>query len=238
MKFFALLPLLPFAIGSAHAATIIDFDFSGVDGSSSHTKSSFEITTTDTIDPNLTLVEGINVKNDSVLNFTVSGGAATNDLNLSNWGGGSPGNLTNAINGNRYFSFFIQAASGYQLNLNGATLSTTLRRNGSAAPQDYAFTAVVAPANDNDLSASDQIGSAGNYTNTSTHTYSVTFSGSQWDGITDEVEVRLYGYTATTGNTHFSDLVIDNGSVTLIPEPTSTLLLGLGGVLTLLRRKR
>ncbi|NWK55841.1 PEP-CTERM sorting domain-containing protein [Verrucomicrobiaceae bacterium N1E253] len=68
-------------------------------------------------------------------------------------------------------------------------------------------------------------------------TFGFDFTGANWDSITDSVEIRLYGWDGT-GNMHFQDTTITGASVTLIPEPSSCILLGLGGLASILRRRR
>ncbi len=226
-------------VSTASAATIIDFDFSGVNGTVSHDPDLFELTATTTLDPNLTLVEGINVFNDSVLNFATAGAATSNDLNLVDFGGSTSASILAGLAGNRYFSFIIQADSGYQLNLDGATISFDLRRNGGGASKRFGITAEIDPTNDDSITVGDQLGSNIDVTVTTPQTITRTFSGTQWDGITGQVEVRLYGWNGgTTGNTHFSDAVIDGATITVVPEPYSAALLGALSGLALLRRRR
>lgn len=233
------------SISLAQAALVIDFDFSGVAGNSAFDPDTFELTAVDTKDANLTLVQGLNVFNPSVLTSTTAGGAASNDWNLLNWGGSVSTTVTDAINGERYFSFTLQAASGYMLNLDGATISYTAYRNGSGAPEKFATLAVIGgggftAADQLDLAIDTPFGTPGSGTTGSanTETWSDTFTGAQWDGVTSAIEIRLYGWDGT-GNMHFSDVKIDGAEVALIPEPSKAMFLSLAGAgLLLICRKR
>ncbi|GAA5494477.1 hypothetical protein Rhal01_00638 [Rubritalea halochordaticola] len=229
---------------SAQAALILDFDFSGVAGDSLFDPDTFELTDVDTKDANLDLLVGLNAFEPSVLNSTTAGGAASNDWNLVNWGGSVSATVGDAVAGNRFISFTIQAASGYMLNLDGATISYTAYRNGSGAPEKFATLAVVGGGG---FSAADQLDAgidtpfgtpgSGSTGSGNTETWSDTFTGAEWDGVTESIEVRLYGWDGT-GNMHFSDVKIDGAEVALVPETSISMMIGLAGLGLIIRRRR
>ncbi len=205
-----------------------------------HDKATFELTATTTFDPNLNIVEGVNFKSDSTLDDLTAGGQATNDLNLNGWGGSTSDTIDAAVAGLRYISFTIQSQSGFELNLNGASVNFTAWRNGGGAPEDFGL---AARTDGGTFVAGNQIGSVllkphgGSSGISNPQTLSFTFSGAQWDGVTDAVEIRLYGWDGT-GNLHTEDTTITGASVTVVPELSSAALLGLGGLALILRRRK
>lgn len=234
------LTILALSAVAANAATIVDFDFAGVDGTTAadKDKATFELTATDAISSGVSIVDGLNLRSPSTVDFTGGGTtSSTNDLNVNGWGAG--GSFSAAFAGNRYITFTIQADTGFQLNLDGAAVTFTGFRNGSGAPSEFGITATTGG---DTVVIGDQIGSDITVPNTgpgNVTPITASFSGSEWDGVTDQIEIRLYGAgSSTSGNMHFSNLVVDNGTVTAIPEPSSTALLGLAGLTLLTRRKR
>jgi hypothetical protein len=214
------------------SADLIDFDFSGVNGTVDPGKETFELTATDSIDAGLSLVTGLNFQTPSTVIFNTAGTTSTsNDLNVSGWGSG--GSFSAAFNGNRYMTFTIQAQAGKQLNLDGATVTYTAFRNGNGAPSEFGITATTGGSA---VVIGDQIGSDISVPNTgptNIASISAPFSGAQWDGLTVPVEIRIYGAgTSTGGNMHFSDLTITGGSI--IPEPSSMVLTTFGSLLLVL----
>jgi len=219
-------------------ANILDFDFSGVDGNVTYDKATFELTAMDSTDANLDLVEGLNFKSPS----TVKGNGAaaygtSNDLNVRGWGGSSA--LNNLIAGERYMSITIKANTGYQLNLDGATVSIDGSRNGSGAPNTFYITATTSGT----TTTANQIGSSTSLPLTgASNVYDINaaFSGAEWDGLTDEVEIRIYGGgNSTTGNMHFNDMSITGGSIVAIPEPaTLGIVVVFGGSILFIRRQK
>jgi len=162
-------------------SNLLDLNFSGVNGNVAYDKTTFELTATDSIDPNLNLVKGLNFKSPSTVNG--NGAAAygiSYDLNVRGWGGAS--DLNNQILGNRYMSLTIQAKEGQQLNLDGATISIIGSRNGGGAPNIFYITA----STNGTTSTSNQIGLPTSLPLTgAANVYDIhaTFSGSEWNGM-------------------------------------------------------
>ena len=153
-----------------------------------------------------------------------------------------------AIANDDYFSVTMGADSGYYMDLDSITL-------------DYGYTNNAAPFGVKDLKAyvfssftgfvdaSDILGSK--FIQTTVDDNSLQYPGGSpsltvdlsaysyvWSG--GEIEFRIY-LADTTGNDayiHRIDNVTLNGVVAAVPEPSSTALLGLGGLALMLRRKR
>ena len=153
-----------------------------------------------------------------------------------------------AIANDDYFSVTMGADSGYYMDLDSITL-------------DYGYTNDGAPYGVKDLKAyvfssftgfvdaSDILGSK--FIQTDVADNSLQYPGGSpsltvdlsaysyvWSG--GEIEFRIY-LADTTGNDayiHRIDNVTLNGVVAAVPEPSSTALLGLGGLALMLRRKR
>ena len=94
---------------NAGGEVLVDFDLSGVDGTVTHDPDSYEVTATDTLNSNTPLAAGINVFNPSVLKLGTGGGSPANDLNLHNWGESINTGIKDALDGDRFVSFKLQA---------------------------------------------------------------------------------------------------------------------------------
>ncbi len=196
----------------AGAATIVDFDFSGIRGDEVHDKNTFELTATNTLHPNVELVEGVNIFSPSALEFHTSGGQSAYDMNLRNWGTAST--LQQAINGDRFVSYTIAPEPGHLLNLNNAAVSFDLWRNGPAAPNDYYLlvNSVGGP-----FTTDHQVGQLIGVTDAgvdNTHTFTATLPEDGF-GAVGPVEVRLYGQRAdnSSANTHLAGATITGAEV-------------------------
>ena len=153
-----------------------------------------------------------------------------------------------AIANDDYFSVTMGADSGYYMDLDSITL-------------DYGYTNNAAPFGVKDLKAyvfssftgfvdaSDILGSK--FIQTTVDDNSLQYPGGSpsltvdlsaysyvWSG--GEIEFRIYLADTTNNNAyiHRIDNVTLNGVVAAVPEPSSTALLGLGGLALMLRRKR
>ena len=153
-----------------------------------------------------------------------------------------------AIANDDYFSVTMGADSGYYMDLDSITL-------------DYGYTNNAAPFGVKDLKAyvfssftgfvdaSDILGSK--FIQTTVDDNSLQYPGGSpsltvdlsaysyvWSG--GEIEFRIYLADTTSNNAyiHRIDNVTLNGVVAAVPEPSSTALLGLGGLALMLRRKR
>ncbi len=78
----------------------------------------------------------------------------------------------------------------------------------------------------------DGVGNGAEITNTLTR-YSVDIGSSLGAATTLDLEIRIQGLASNN-----EDIAIDNVQIGVIPEPSSTLLLGLGGLSLFIRRKR
>ncbi len=135
-------------------------------------------------------------------------------------------------------SITIQADAGYLLNLDGAKVSIDGSRNGAGAPDTFYITATTNGVTD----TSNQIGGSTSLPLTgAANVYDInsTFAGTEWDGLTGEVEIRIYGGgNSETGNIHFSDMSITGGSIVAIPEPaTLGMVAVVGGGMFFIRRR-
>jgi hypothetical protein len=158
-----------------------------------------------------------------------SGNAGPGKLNLQRWDYvGFDTNTTTATGDgvpNNWIQFTLTASPGYQFTIESIDL--TAWRNGAGAPGGWRFDiwngTAWEPFDDVHNQATSGIGTSTN----------VNFTGSVTD---DELLIRFIavGPVGGTGNVHVESLVF-NGSV--IPEPATALLGGLG-LLTLLRRRR
>lgn len=217
------------------AATIVDFDFSGVSGTVTQDAAAFELTATDTIDAKLKIKKGLNFQSPSTLISVAVGGQATNDLNINSWGGSASATIGDAVSGNRYISFTVQVVSGFELNLNGASVNFTACRNGGGAPEKFG---VLAKKGRGTFEVTDQIGviltpfgapGSGSTGAENAQIFSFTFSGAEWDNVTESVEIRLYGWGGT-GNMHIQDASITNASVVAAPGARTSVLISFGGL--------
>jgi len=147
------------------------------------------------------------------------------------------GTLADAISTDAYFSFTVDADSGYQLDLDGGFIRFDYSINETNQARSVSvFTSVDGFTEANVLQTF-----TGNNGTPSTLTH--TFSGSQFDGLTDPVEVRFYLHDAqfnTSSGTRYSimDNVTLDGTVSVVPEPGSLALLGIGCGWLLVRQRR
>ncbi len=145
--------------------------------------------------------------------------------------------LTDAINNNYYFTFALTIPSGIEVDL------AQLQYDYSAlAPFEFAvgvFTDESAYASSNALLSRKPTN--GNSTTPIAYpNETVDLSGVAFQNLTNTtLTFRIYTMDDSTVNTRVN--IFDNvelfGTVTVVPEPTSLALLGMGG-LTMLRRRR
>jgi hypothetical protein len=203
--------LFAISLQSAHAATLVQYDFTG-----------------DTLTPT-TFLPGITASNFSAAN--TSGGA----FNAANSGpSGAPSYRMIGVNDTvrtDYFSFTTDAT----VTLNSVTYETfDFYQNTFLSPTKYAVSYTISGGGSEvfveDAAASVE---SGGPTNNMFHTV-INFA----DFTTDQsVEWRIYGYAASNNSYAFR---VDDVAVTgnLVPEPSSSLLVGLGVAGMLLVRRR
>ena len=153
-----------------------------------------------------------------------------------------------AIANDDYFSVTMGADSGYYMDLDSITLDYGYTNNGAPFGvkdlKAYVFSSFTGF-----VDASDILGSK--FIQTTVDDNSLQYPGGSpsltvdlsaysyvWSG--GEIEFRIYLADTTNNNAyiHRIDNVTLNGVVAAVPEPSSTALLGLGGLALMLRRKR
>lgn len=151
--------------------------------------------------------------------------------------------LAGAITDNDYLTFTIDVAAGYEMNLTSLTLLQGYTRNSSYTGKF--LTANLLTSVDgfssadsvSDITSWATIKDNGSTPHFQTWTIDSEFSGAKFQGLTGSTEFRFY-LTDNTNDTNiihrFDDIVL-NGTV--IPEPATLCLLGLGGLLSLKRRR-
>jgi hypothetical protein len=174
---------------------------------------------------------------------------------LNYWGFSSAGNafaqsrgttasVANAVAADDYWSFTVTPSVGFTLDLTTLTFDTI-----------HNATSGTAPPNEPDVNATMSVfvrssidGYASNIGSTFTQAWDTTTTGRSIDlsapafqDITTATTFRLYVYDSgvdTSSNGLRLDNVVLNGEVLVVPEPSSTLLVGGFGSLMLLRRRR
>jgi hypothetical protein len=139
--------------------------------------------------------------------------------------------LANAISNDYYVGFNLGLAGG-SVDLTSFSFDTDYTGGGA----DKALY-LLANTNGGVWDATDQIGTT---TQSGTGAFSASFDLSAEADITADTEFRLYLITAASTTSH--GFALDNlqleGTVTAIPEPSTTALLGLGGLALILRRRK
>lgn len=238
-------------LGAVHGAhgQIITFDFTGA-GTSRPTVNQ-PWTTTSSIDSNLTITNGFQYGATATpgvagpgLDLPQSGATdPDNALAARNWGASD---LTNALANDEYFTVSLHADSGFEMNLDGATISMTLQRLNNGGPSSYGVFSSVdgfALANTLDSGGGNQAsGGLGTSAELTPVNINLTLSGAQYSGLTGAVEFRIYAHSSnpTNGTLALTSFEIGSGSsVTPIPEPSSIVLaLSAMVMLSLLRIRR
>ena len=221
------------AMSHSHAAVIAEYDFN-TDLNAS------------TADANITagaVTSGAGISGDSgrssISNSLFALASATSTASIS---------VGTAIANDDYFSVTIGADSGYYMDLDSITLDYGYTRNG-AIFGDKDLKAYIFSSFTGFVDASDILGDK--VISTTVDDNSLQYPGGSpsltvdlsaynyvWSG--GEIEFRIY-LADTTNNgayIHRIDNVTLNGVVAAVPEPSSTALLGLGGLALMLRRKR
>jgi hypothetical protein len=156
----------------------------------------------------------------------------------SSWSGDT--DFQGAVDSNEHYYFSVAADTGYQLDL--SEIGFLIRNDGSTAADSFqvwmstdGFDSFTGSATANtSFVGSGSIESQGATSDNFGTTDSFTLSG-----IVEQVEFRIYifGEDGNSSQSTRIDKVYLDGSVSVIPEPTSLALLGLGG-LAILRRRR
>lgn len=154
----------------------------------------------------------------------INGNAATNRYNSREWD-------STSFDANKYFSFTLTPAEGYQLNL--SSLDMTLQRSGTG-PTSFAFRSSLDGFTSN-------IGSI-ELSSTSATSQSIDLSAVAYQGLTESITFRLFAFGASSAAGTFSvNEFTFNGTVSVIPEPHVYGLLAAGIVCAMvvtLRRRR
>jgi len=219
------LVLLSALSGAAHAAVIVNYSFTGLDGNSSLADITVPPTST-------------------ALNVTAS------DINLTGSGASLRGaglqsdvvflgrllsTASASVSGDRYWQFTVTPDPGYQLDL--TSFSFDVARGGASAPRGWELRSSV------DGFAS-TLGTGEIPTVRPTFTsLLVAFSGPSFQGLTTATSFRMYGFMPAEGEflgIYFDNVQIDGSVLTAVPEPAETAaMIGLGlGAFAWLRRNR
>ncbi|NJK92548.1 MAG: PEP-CTERM sorting domain-containing protein [Blastochloris sp.] len=151
----------------------------------------------------------------------ITGNAGGDRYNAGGW---NNADLAATIVDNAYFTFTLQANTGFEIDFN--TFAYTGQASGTG-PTGFAFRSSVDSFAAN-LGAPTATG------------VSIDLSAASFQNLTGPIEFRLYGFGASSAAGTFSvnDFTF-SGNVAVVPEPSTYALLGLGlGALWVLRRQR
>ena len=152
--------------------------------------------------------------------------------------------LANAIPANDYFSFTVDVAAGYEMDLTNFQFDAGYTRNGSFEGKQfrtYLLTSidgfVTGGLIDFETVDATVNGASLQYPNGTT---TISLAGAQFQNITTSAEFRLYlaDNTGSADYIHRLDNITLNGTVSVIPEPATMGLLGIGGLVTMALRRR
>lgn len=151
------------------------------------------------------------------------------------------GNYAAAFSAGDYVSFTIEANSGFELNLDSIIWSSSIASNASRAATDYVLVSSV-DGYASTLTSGTVTTVAGGVSEYQQFSVDLS-SNAAYQGLTDEVEFRLYVWGGADGLSN-SAINYDNfgvtGDLSAVPEPSSFALLA--GCFTLasvmLRRRR
>lgn len=215
---------------SAHAATLVDWTFTGNDPSAGGTilendsADGVVVASSSSFASTLAGVTSSDIMGygDAKFSLGTSGGAPLyqDELNLRGFvfSGATGGVSTGG------YDFTLTAASG---TINITEFTVDLWRNGAGAPDTFFIEANV------DGGGFVQFGSNSVESNSGDETFRTqTFTGD----ITGSSIVLRINATGNTGNVHFNDIQV-TGDLIAVPEPSSAALLGLGGLALILRRR-
>jgi hypothetical protein len=211
---------LALTAGSASAAVIAQYDFTGA-----------AVTSSDS-EPNSTAQDFAATGAD--LGFSVSG---NNAFARSQALAGT--DEAAAIANVAYMSFTVSTTAGNKLDLTSLTYTSIHNATNAGAPDTNATMNFFVRSSIDSYAAT--VGSVFSETwDSTTPNRTIDLSGAAFQNLTSPVTFRLYVYESveldTNQGARWDDVVL-NGNVNAIPEPSAIALLGLGG-LALLRRRR
>jgi hypothetical protein len=140
---------------------------------------------------------------------------------------------TSAVNTGTFWSFTVQPNTGFRMNFTSFTFDAA--RGGTAAPRTWYLYSSIGGFNPGSAIASAEVLTD----RPNLGPFSVSLAGAQFQGLTAPVELRMY--LSTPGNTQSLefDNVTLNGTVVVIPEPSSILVLAAcAGVVGAVYRRR
>ncbi|MEM1059862.1 MAG: PEP-CTERM sorting domain-containing protein [Verrucomicrobiota bacterium] len=228
--YWSLTAVVLFATGlNLNAATLALYDFTGSSLASSST------------DPNTTVSDFFTPRVSPVVgnwNSSVSGVDTSSGNPAPSYAWKPPGSTTTkaaAVSNDVYWSFDVDPDSGFTMDLDSITFDLSVANN--ARPMSYVLRSSL------DNFASDIVGTevvdlaAQGFTLTTLNLPSLDF-----DDLTNSVEFRLYTWSTAGGGSSGSawrfDNITLNGTVTVIPEPTSAALVASAFGFLLLRRRK
>ncbi len=222
--------------GTASAALIAGWDFDGIDDASDHLGLGLTpYTANDTIDGNLTT---------ATVHHSVPGDLRSSDDNYNAIDWEEASNLAGAITYGNYYKLNLTAASGYEMNLDSLSIMLDAAASIDA---DQSFGWAITDSSNNSL-ATGLLGDNGNFLAT------IDLTGGTFDGLSS-TEFRVYAWDSGVGaaalsnpdkfglgkaSTNIGDGVMDiafSGDVTVVPEPATVGMLGLGSLVALLIRR-
>lgn len=198
------------AIRQGAVGNAIDFDFTGIQDDAPLTQVSFQASALELVS-GFDFGPGLFARN------------AANNGDEFNVAGFSTGDVYgDARNADDYLTFTVAPAAGLAMMIDDVTYE--IRRNGSGAATNYrVMTSLDGYEFDQGLQPDLTIDAA----DTTTHTYTASYNGSEL--TTDPVEIRLYGWNASSsfGNTHIYGVSLDASFVSdpdhIALQPTGVL---------------
>jgi len=155
-----------------------------------------------------------------------------------------------AINTNGGFdSLFVVDTNAFVGTITGGTIAFSIDAGGNGMA-DFIAVDFLGTTADNDFDAAEGFGfasgaavssilsSTGVTAEDNTQTFSISLTGAQIAGADRYAVYRFSNPTLPNGANNNQQSGIANFSVTAIPEPSSTVLLGLGGLALTLRRRK
>ncbi len=198
------LGLTTVGVQSADAAVIAAYDFNSA--SASATTEAANVNAQD-------VVSGPSAGN-SAISFT------SNRIEISNSDYEEAASV--ALANGQFVKFVVTADPGYELDLSGLTYK---HARSNSAPR-----VVTVYASTDGFATSSIIDTDGNNNSSTLEQRSVILTGSPWQNLS-QIEIRFVFHddNSSPGVARYDDFIL-SGEVSLIPEPASLALLGLGGL--------